>query len=145
MGPAKRAPQHDARAPRKHKKQRTANRPPSPSPSPEPHRALGDAPAHARPPRAKDQDELDLEEAVFGRSTAHSGLYDLADDDLRANAPGHDGFPGEVDYEEDDDEADEETGLERLRDDNVRLSRAAPLNPSRRAHPRCPLARSSSS
>ncbi|GJN92625.1 hypothetical protein Rhopal_005660-T1 [Rhodotorula paludigena] len=118
MGPAKRAPQHDARAPRKHKKQRTANRPPSPSPSPEPHRALGDAPAHARPPRAKDQDELDLEEAVFGRSTAHSGLYDLTEDDLRANAPGHDGFPGEVDYE-DDDEVDEETGLERLRDDNL--------------------------
>ncbi|GAA6006200.1 Utp18p [Rhodotorula paludigena] len=138
MGPAKRAPQHDARAPRKHKKQRTANRPPSlPSPSPEPHRALGDAPAHARPPRAKDQDELDLEEAVFGRSTAHSGLYDLAEDDLRANAPGHDGFPGEVDYE-DDDEVDEETGLERLRDDNLffvdvppTASTSAPLDPTR--------------
>ena len=76
---------------------------------------------------AKDETELELEEAVFGRraGTRDADVYDaaLAADDLkrRAAAAGADS-DGEIDYEQDaDEDDDEETGLERLRDDNVRF------------------------
>lgn len=74
---------------------------------------------------AKDETELELEEAVFGRraGTRDADVYDaaLAADDLKRRAMAGAGSGDEIDYEQDDldDEDDEETGLERLRDDNV--------------------------
>lgn len=76
---------------------------------------------------AKDETELELEEAVFGRraGTRDADVYDaaVAADNLkqRAAAAGADS-DDEIDYEQEDleEEDDEETGLERLRDDNVR-------------------------
>ncbi|KAI5476117.1 WD-repeat protein [Pseudohyphozyma bogoriensis] len=52
----------------------------------------------------KDEDELELEEAVFGRSAGRN-VWDLAEEDLPA-----------ADFEE---EEDDETGLERVGDDNL--------------------------
>lgn len=76
---------------------------------------------------AKDETELELEEAVFGRraGTRDADVYDgsLAANDLKRRAAAAAGADSddEIDYEQDDldEEDDEETGLERLRDDNV--------------------------
>ncbi|GAA5986239.1 hypothetical protein JCM10908_006468 [Rhodotorula pacifica] len=79
---------------------------------------------HARA-HAKDETELELEEAVFGRRAGarDADVYEsaLADGDRKRRTVGSDNeIDYEQDYEEDDDEEDmEETGLERLRDDNL--------------------------
>lgn len=59
---------------------------------------------------SKDEDELELEEAVFGTSRGtKTSVWDLAEEDTRrVNLDGQD---------EDSDE--EDTGLERLKDENV--------------------------
>jgi len=133
MPPAKRPPAADSAKHRTPKKPRTATQPTVTASSAdlEPQPALGDnlRQSTARP-KDRDDDESDLEEAVFGRRTGHrdTAVYDLALEDLvggrnkRARA-GSD-FLDEVDYDDEDD--DEETGLERMRDDSVR-----PLPPSR--------------
>lgn len=56
-----------------------------------------------------DDDERDLEEAVFGKSTGGRSVWDLAEDDVLRDDPFDD-----VDFEE-----ERETGLERVDDDNV--------------------------
>jgi hypothetical protein len=76
---------------------------------------------------AKDETELELEEAVFGRraGTRDADVYGgaLAADEVKRRAVAGAGSDDEVDYERDDldEDDDEETGLERLRDDNVRF------------------------
>lgn len=69
----------------------------------------------------KDATELKLEEAVFGRSRGGKGSVwnDLNDTTSRSNKRSR--------FEEAEEDEDVETGLERLRDDNVRffLSRLA--------------------
>ncbi|ORY75998.1 WD40-repeat-containing domain protein [Leucosporidium creatinivorum] len=54
--------------------------------------------------REVDQTELELEEAVFGKSRGGRGVWDLAEEDT---------------LQLDEDEEDQETGLERLRDENL--------------------------
>ncbi|GAA5899759.1 hypothetical protein JCM8208_004556 [Rhodotorula glutinis] len=124
MAPAKRAPTADSAKPRTAKKPRTATKPTSSADDLEPQPALGDnslRQSTARP-KDRDEDELELEEAVFGRKSGQldTGVYDLALEDLVAGrnkrARGGD-LDDEVDYEDGDD--DEETGLERMRDDNL--------------------------
>ncbi|GAA6038453.1 hypothetical protein JCM8097_007658 [Rhodosporidiobolus ruineniae] len=65
-----------------------------------------------------DEDERALEEAVFGHRSGEreASLYDLAEEDLRGKGGLGGDSDGEVDYEDED---DEETGLERLRDENL--------------------------
>lgn len=61
-------------------------------------------------PVQKDEDELALEEAVFGTSRGtRTSVWDLAEEDIHR---------GDVD---DEFEEDQETGLERLRDENVSI------------------------
>lgn len=59
----------------------------------------------------KDQSELDLEEAVFGKSASETSasIWDF-DNDQDDNK-----------FDQEDSEEEEETGLERLRDENVSL------------------------
>lgn len=59
-----------------------------------------------QPALVKDESELELEEAVFGRSRAGKNNWELAEEDL-------------LHLDEDDLDQEEETGLERLRDENV--------------------------
>lgn len=93
---------------------------------------------------AKDETELQLEEAVFGRraGTRDADVYDLAEEDFKGKRRAVDGNAGsddEIDYEaEQEDDDDEETGLERLRDDNVGplslFTQDPPLDPYTLAH-----------
>ncbi|TNY22932.1 WD40-repeat-containing domain protein [Rhodotorula diobovata] len=125
MAPAKRAPAQDSTTKsRTSKKQRTQkHRSPSVD-APEPQPALGD-PSTLRQstarPKDKDEEELELEEAVFGRRSGQTevGAYDLSAEDLegRGRSRRTGDFVDDVDYEDDDD--DEETGLERMRDDSL--------------------------
>ncbi|GAA5880998.1 hypothetical protein JCM3774_003063 [Rhodotorula dairenensis] len=75
---------------------------------------------HARA-HAKDETELELEEAVFGRraGTRDADVYGAAASTTTTRAADSDA--GELDYEldEEEDDDDDETGLERLRDDNL--------------------------
>ncbi|GAA5935063.1 hypothetical protein JCM3775_004689 [Rhodotorula graminis] len=122
MPPVKRAPAADSAKPRTAKKPRTAPKPTS-SADLEPQPALGDnlRQSTARP-KDRDEDELELEEAVFGRRSGQpdTGVYDLALEDLvggrNKRTRAGDDFLDEVDYDDDD---DEETGLERMQDDNL--------------------------
>jgi hypothetical protein len=62
----------------------------------------------------KDATELELEEAVFGRSRAGKGsVWDDLDDVKSSNKRSR--------FDEPEEEEEVETGLERLRDDNVGL------------------------
>lgn len=120
MAPAKRASSTADPKPRKVKKPRTRKGKQRDSDdAPEPQ-ALGSTSLLARHAKAheKDETELELEEAVFGKRSGQreADLYDLAEEDLQARRRDGD-FIDEVDYEDED---DEETGLERLRDENVR-------------------------
>lgn len=66
----------------------------------------------------KDQEELDLEEAVFGRVTdTVDPMWDLAEDDIGKGKGKMRLHDQDADLDEDD---LDETGLERLKDDNVR-------------------------
>ncbi|GAA6012189.1 hypothetical protein JCM10207_002753 [Rhodosporidiobolus poonsookiae] len=64
----------------------------------------------------KDEDELELEEAVFGRRSGQE-VGDVWKGIVDEQAKGTGSSDEEIDYELDDD--DEETGLERLQDDNL--------------------------
>jgi len=110
MAPAKRSSEAPSKRSRRSKKARKVL-----EESPEPI-LLGSTSLSSRP-QQKDQEELDLEEAVFGRSTdAQDGLWDLAEEDLGKGK----GKMRAEDLDSDDEEDLEETGLERLKDDNVR-------------------------
>ncbi|BGP18481.1 hypothetical protein JCM10213_001203 [Rhodosporidiobolus nylandii] len=119
MAPAKRTQEQQAK-PRKAKKARTGkgkqqqgdDAPASPAP-------LGASSLLAQAARLheKDEDELELEEAVFGRRSGQreTDVWELAEEDARGARGGSDGeLDDEVDYE-----GEEETGLERLRDENL--------------------------
>lgn len=67
----------------------------------------------------KEESELELEEAVFGRTSRDRGKGAWDEDDVGTGGLG--GFGAESD-EDADEQDDEETGLERLRDENVSTS-----------------------
>ncbi|GAA5899714.1 hypothetical protein JCM6882_005420 [Rhodosporidiobolus microsporus] len=119
MAPAKRSAEHQVKPrnkkARKQKQQQLDDDHPS-APAP-----LGSASllAQAAKVHEKDETELELEEAVFGHRSGEgdAAVWDLAEEDLRGKRRGGDS-DDEIDYE-DEDEDDEETGLERLRDENL--------------------------
>ncbi|GAA5975448.1 hypothetical protein JCM5350_006482 [Sporobolomyces pararoseus] len=68
-------------------------------------------------PQQKNEEELELEEAVFGRRTEDTEqLWDLAEEDL---GKGKGKMRAAQDSEAEDEQDLEETGLERLQDDNL--------------------------
>ncbi|GAA6060238.1 hypothetical protein JCM10212_003478 [Sporobolomyces blumeae] len=120
---SKRPAQGPATSKRSNKKNKNRDRPSTPL---EPV-VLGATPTTANQ-HVKDQAELDLEEAVFGKRSDLDPLGNRDDDGLHANGKGKGKmvFPQlDVRGDEDDwngveDEGDyEETGLERLKDDNL--------------------------
>ncbi|BGO93747.1 hypothetical protein NBRC10512_006627 [Rhodotorula toruloides] len=119
MAPAKRASSTTDPKPRKVKKPRTRKGKQRDDDAADEPQALGSTSLLARHAKAheKDETELQLEEAVFGKRSGQqeADLYGLAEEDLQGSRRDGD-FIDEVDYE---DEEDEETGLERLRDENL--------------------------
>ncbi|GAA6006074.1 hypothetical protein JCM11491_002021 [Sporobolomyces phaffii] len=114
MAPSKRASEPPAKRSRKNKKARRGVAESTPEPA-----ILGSTSAAAHRPQDKDADELELEEAVFGhRSEAlEGGLWDLGEEDLAGKGKGKMRLPdADSDHEQED---LEETGLERLKDDNL--------------------------
>lgn len=118
MAPIKRASDQATKKPRRNKKARKGGQEETPEPV-----ILGSTSTKSLVPDKNDE-ELELEEAVFGRRTdggAADQLWDLAEEDL---GKGKGKMKQDFDSDEDDDEQDlEETGLERLRDDNVSFLR----------------------
>lgn len=110
--------------PNKPKKARTARQPKPDTPA---QSALGAASLLAQE-HTKDESELELEEAVFGKRSGEkdADIWGLAEEDerRRGGSDSDDPFGDEVDYED-----EEETGLERLRDENVRFLRFPLLPP----------------
>ncbi|GAA5859446.1 hypothetical protein JCM8547_006826 [Rhodosporidiobolus lusitaniae] len=107
--------------PRKAKKSRSnsINKPDDDSTTAAPPAALGATSLLAQAARAydKDEEELELEEAVFGHRSGERDAeqWDLAEEDRRRSGnDSDDAFGEDVDYED-----EEETGLERLRDENL--------------------------
>ncbi|BGP34186.1 U3 snoRNP protein [Rhodotorula toruloides] len=119
MAPAKRASSTTDTKPRKAKKPRTRKGKQRDDDAADEPQALGSTSLLARHAKAheKDETELELEEAVFGKRSGQNeaDLYGLAEEDLQESRRDGD-FIDEVDYE---DEEDKETGLERLRDENL--------------------------
>jgi hypothetical protein len=107
--------------PRKSKKARTAKITNAESAPAQPALGAPNLLAQAALLLQKDEDELDLEEAVFGKRSGEreTDVWALAKEDerRRGGSDSDDPFGDEVDYED-----EEETGLERLRDENVRFS-----------------------
>ncbi|GAA5969618.1 hypothetical protein JCM11641_008180 [Rhodosporidiobolus odoratus] len=119
MAPAKRQSEQ-AQKPRKSKKPRTGKAKQSQDDSTTQPAPLGSTSllAQAAKLHEKDETELELEEAVFGHRSGEreAQVWDLAEEDLRGRGGDSDdeGLDGEIDYED-----EEETGLERLRDENL--------------------------
>ena len=113
MAPVKRSSEGPSKRSRKNKKPRKVA-----EESPEP--ILLGSTSLSTQSQQKNEEELALEEAVFGRRTEDTEqLWDLAEEDF---GKGKGKMRAAQDSEAEDEQDLEETGLERLQDDNVRLS-----------------------
>ncbi|GAA5965109.1 hypothetical protein JCM3765_004861 [Sporobolomyces pararoseus] len=110
MAPVKRSSEGPSKRSRKSKKPRKVA-----EESPEP--VLLGSTSLSSQPQQKSEEELELEEAVFGRRTEDTEpLWDLAEEDL---GKGKGKMRAAEDSEAEEEEDLEETGLERLKDDNL--------------------------
>lgn len=123
MAPAKRAVDSEQK-PRKSKKPRTNRKKAAAADAadaaPAPLGSTSLLAQHAQA-HAKDETELELEEAVFGRraGTRDADVYGLAEEDLKGKRRADDAGADDADETDYEDDEEDETGLGRLRDDNV--------------------------